>query len=80
MDLSNDELRLAVADLVRIHRRKQGLTQEKLAGAAGITFEHLNHVENDRSSPSIRVLDRLAKALGFERLSAFLGDDPRRRL
>lgn len=80
MPLTEAELRRAIAELVRAHRRKRGLTQQELASVAGISFEHLNHVENDRSTPSIRVLDRLAKALGFERISGFLGDDPHGRL
>ena len=70
-------VRKAVSDLIRTQRKRQAvaLTQEKLAELAEISFEHLNHIENNRSGASIEVLDRIAKSLGFNRLSEFLALD-----
>jgi transcriptional regulator with XRE-family HTH domain len=70
-------IRRAVADLVRAQRKSQPavLTQEKLASLSDISFEHLNHIENYKSTASVEVLDRISRALGFHRLSEFLALD-----
>lgn len=69
-------VRNAVGDLIRSQRKLcSGLTQEMLAGLSEISFEHLNRIENHKSSASVEVLDRIAKALGFSRLSEFLALD-----
>ncbi|HYC90217.1 MAG TPA: helix-turn-helix transcriptional regulator [Thermoanaerobaculia bacterium] len=52
------------------------MSQERLAQDAGISCEHLNHIENYRAAPSLLVTARIARGLGFERLSAFLSTDP----
>jgi DNA-binding XRE family transcriptional regulator len=70
-------IRRAIGDLIRTQRKRQPsiLTQEKLASLSDISFEHLNHIENNKSSASVEVLDRISKALGFNRLSEFLALD-----
>lgn len=70
---SDTEIRDAIAELIRKQRKNQEppLSQEELAHKAGISFEHLNHVENRKATPSVEVLYRLANALGFRRLSEF---------
>lgn len=70
-------VRRAISDLIRTQRKRQGVvvTQEKLAGLSDISFEHLNHIENYKSGVSVEVLDRIARALGFNRLSEFLAMD-----
>lgn len=45
-------------------RRAQGLTQEELASAAGVTQAALSRYENDQREPDEDVLGRLADALG----------------
>lgn len=78
-ELRNRELlvRRAVSDLIRTQRKRRAevLTQEKLAELSDISFEHLNHIENNKSGVSIEVLDRIARSLGFARLSEFLALD-----
>lgn len=71
-------VRRALSDLIRSQRlsSRQSLTQEKLAERSGISYEHLNHIENYRSMASIEVLDRIVRALGFRRISDFLALDP----
>ena len=75
-------IRQAIADLIRTQRKERDtpLTQERLAGLSGISFEHLNHIENYRSTASIEVLDKIARALGFNRVSDLLSLDERRVL
>jgi transcriptional regulator with XRE-family HTH domain len=75
-------VRRAVSDLIRAQRKRQpgALTQERLAGLCDISYEHLNHIENYKSSASVEVLDRIARAFGFDRLSEFLALDEHRIL
>jgi DNA-binding XRE family transcriptional regulator len=75
-------IRQAIADLIRTQRKERDipLTQERLAGLSGISFEHLNHIENYKSTASIEVLDKIARALGFNRVSDLLSLDKRRVL
>ena len=70
-------VRRCVSDLIRTQRKKHPavLTQERLASLSEISFEHLNHIENNKSGASLEVLDRIARALGFNRLSDFLALD-----
>ena len=51
------------------------MSQEELAYRAGISYEHLNHVENYRAMVSVTVLDKLARSLGFKSISQFLACD-----
>ncbi len=69
-------VRRAISDLIRTQRKRRSvLTQERLADLAEISFEHLNHIENYKSGVSVEVLERIARALGFTRLSEFLALD-----
>ena len=40
-------------------RERKGIRQEALAEAAGISQNHLSHIENAKSSPSLEVLGRI---------------------
>ncbi|MBM3327444.1 MAG: helix-turn-helix domain-containing protein [Calditrichaeota bacterium] len=45
-------------------RREKGLRQEELASRTGINRSYLSILENDRSSPTMEVVERLAQGLG----------------
>lgn len=48
-------------------RRKRGLTQEKLAAAAGLKSKgYLSRIERGERLPSLTVLERLAQSLDVE--------------
>jgi len=68
------EILKAVGDLIRDCRKKK-ITQEQLGRAADVSYEHVNHIENYRRMPSLEVIARLGRALGYERPSAFLACD-----
>lgn len=72
----------AMGDLIRTQRKNRGaaMTQEELAFRSGISYEHLNHIENNRAMPSVEVLDRISSALGFKRLSDLMACDESRIL
>lgn len=45
-------------------RKEQGLTQEDLVKSSGVAISQIRRYEADKSSPSLDVVTRLAKALG----------------
>lgn len=44
-------------------RKQLNYSQEELAEKINISRTHMGHIEQGRKSPSIKVLERLAKAL-----------------
>lgn len=57
---------MAIGRAIRLLREASGLTQEKLAERAGITYQYLSAVENGRENFSIGVLESVASALGLD--------------
>lgn len=53
-----------VGERIREIRDKRGMTQDKLAEAAGLSKSFLSEVENDKSNISSRILLRIANELG----------------
>lgn len=51
---------------VRRHRKLKGLSQEKLALEAGVERSYVSDLERGTRNPSVRLLGRLAVALGVE--------------
>lgn len=49
---------------LRQARLAAGLTQEKLAFAAGLDRVYISQIENDHKSPTVAVLFRLCRAMG----------------
>jgi len=54
---------MAVGELLRQWRRRRGLSQLALAGAAGVSARHLSFLETGRSRPSRAMLLRLGEHL-----------------
>lgn len=53
-----------LGDELRKAREAAGLTQEKLAFAAGLDRTYISQLEHDKKSPTLDALFRLCKALG----------------
>lgn len=49
---------------IRERRKDLNLTQEQLARALGLTPQHISVIEQDKRTPSLSSLARLAKELG----------------
>lgn len=64
---SNDDFRI-----VRVLRRRLGLTLHALAGRAGLTYPTVESIETNKTLPSLKTLDALAGALQVS-TSALLG-------
>jgi transcriptional regulator with XRE-family HTH domain len=62
MSSGNDTRRLG--KILREVRREAGLSQEELADRAGIHPTYVSQIERGLKSPTMRMLARLAKALG----------------
>ena len=66
------KIRQILADNMRKYRRKQGLTQEKLAEKADITPQYVAMIEMCSKFPKPEMLERLAKALEIEPHELFI--------
>ena len=60
------DVRIRVGLNLQALRRARGLTQEELAHRSSVHQTYLSNVEGGKRNPSIRVLDRIAKALGAD--------------
>ena len=54
-----------VGEKVKLERTKRGLSQEKLAELADISPNHVGNIERVKSSPTIEMLNKIAKGLGI---------------
>jgi transcriptional regulator with XRE-family HTH domain len=70
-------LRFELAAAVRSRREELGLSQRQLAERAGMTQPGVARFEAGGTTPTIPVLERLARALGLE-LTVSLGPGERR--
>jgi len=55
-----------VARNIRRLRQERGLTQEELAVRIRITRNYVGMIERQENSPTVAILERIAKALGIE--------------
>ena len=62
----NTEARSALGRMIRLLREAIGLSQEKLAERAGITYQYVSAVENGKENFTIGILESVAKALGTD--------------
>ena len=60
------ELRRIVAQNLRRLRQDRGLTQEELAGQAGLNRNYVGMIEREENSPTVDTLEDLAKVLKVE--------------
>ena len=61
---------------IAAHRKRMGMTQDKLADALGVTAQAVSKWENDQSCPDISTLPRLAEIFGTT-TDELLGLSPR---
>ena len=62
----------ALAELVSLRRKKQGLTQQQLAEKTGINRAMLSHIESEEYIPSIAQLQVLGDVLDFDLEDVFV--------
>lgn len=55
-------------------RKERGLSQEALAGEAGLAMRHLGRIERGEGNPTVAVLGKLAEVLGVYP-TAFYGEN-----
>jgi transcriptional regulator with XRE-family HTH domain len=48
---------------VRRLRKERGLSQEELAGEAGIAMRHLGRIERGEGNPTVEIMGKLAAVL-----------------
>lgn len=60
-----DRLREVFGEILRAKRKEQKLSQEELAGQAGIAMRYVSLLECNKRQPTISTLYLLSKALGI---------------
>lgn len=60
---SNAKLPRLIGKRVQRRRKELGLTQEKLADMIGISRAYMGYIEQARNTPSLEVLQKIAKKL-----------------
>jgi len=65
------DLRKVLAFNMKLHRKKLGLSQAKLAKLIGLSDNHIALIETGRRFPSISTLEQLATAMNIDVLELF---------
>ena len=73
MDGRNEELIDDFARTLQSLRRKKNLSQEELAGRAGLSTSYVSLLETRKRQPTLTVLAAVATVLGLS-LSAFINE------
>jgi len=60
-----------IGQQIRLFRKEKGMTLQQLADLVELSPSYLSQVENDKSSPSIATLRRIAEALGVRTVDFF---------
>lgn len=58
-----EKTRLKLGKRIKKLRSEKGFTQEELAHELKISRTHMGHIEQGRKSPSLEVLERIARTL-----------------
>jgi len=58
-----EDLKITIANNLRVMRAKKRFSQEQLAEMAGISAKYLTRIENEKVNPSVLILLKLANAL-----------------
>ena len=66
---------LHISQKIREIRQAQGMTVEQLASRSGVSKGFISQVENFRTTPSLKVLQRIADALGVDMSGLFQSGD-----
>jgi transcriptional regulator with XRE-family HTH domain len=67
-------LRRVVARNLKQLRRERGLSQEELAGRAGLNRNYVGMVEREENAATVDVLEQLARALNIDAIELFKDD------
>ena len=71
-------LEQAIGAQIRLYRKIQGLTVAELSGTAGISAGMLSKIENGQISPSLTMLQTLARALNLPLTTLFVPFEEKR--
>ena len=65
------DLRKVLASNIKLYRTALGLSQAKLAEMADIADNYIALIETGRRFPSVKMIERIATALGMDPLELF---------
>ncbi len=62
---SNAKLTKVICKKIKKLRNDKGFTQEDLAEKVGVSRVYIGYVEQGRNTPSLEILEKIAKSLGI---------------
>lgn len=65
----------SIGDKLHLLRKARGLTLQQIAEGAGCSAAYISQIENDKASPSIATLKRVAEVLNIRIVDFFVEDD-----
>lgn len=69
---------MAIGNQIKQAREQKRMSQNELAKRAGLAQSTLSYIESGEKSPTMDTLQAIAVALGYDQVSAFLGqEEPR---
>ena len=57
---------MGIGTEIKLKRAEKGYTQDELAAAVGISRNYISDLENERYTPSVKTLSRIAKKLEMD--------------
>lgn len=70
-----EDILKSVGARLRIHRRKQGMTQDEVADRTGVSQSYIGSVERGQQNLTVVNLVRIAQAVGVRMNELFIGND-----
>lgn len=61
MLIGNDKNSIDIGKIVKINRKKSGMTQENLAEKLGLSTKYIQFIENNKRTPSMKVVFKIAE-------------------
>ncbi|HAH61864.1 MAG TPA: XRE family transcriptional regulator [Treponema sp.] len=66
-----NRLQQCLSNNMKRYRKEKGLSQEKLAELSGVSANYIALIESGKNFPSLKMLGRIAGALGIDELDLF---------
>lgn len=65
-NLYNQDMEIQRVVSTNLIKLRGEMSRQELAGLAGVSYQHIYEIEEQLKNPSLKVLDRLAKALSVD--------------
>lgn len=64
--MTEEELLMCVGGNIKRYRRQKGILQQDLAALCNMEIPNISRIENGRTNPTLRTLQKISQSLGVE--------------